>query len=1091
MLRRFAYILGLAFIISSSHAQERLISDQSLRERQTEIEELFPDEDLRIAREYARQNNLPERLSYKDGTVLEIKRLSPTGKPLYYKTFNINSARTISSNEVWEGGSAGYELNGAGIVVGVWDGGVVRTSHNEFDGRARILDNSTEIIDHATHVAGTIAAEGENQNARGMANKSIIESYDWVNDDMEMTIAAEKGLLISNHSYGFIQGWEYNQDKSRWEWWGDPDISQREDYRFGYYGREARTWDEIAHSFSKYLIIKSAGNDRGQGQAPGATHYVLRNGSWVTSNVTRDKDGGPDSYDCIGSQGSAKNILTVGAVQDIQDGYQQPSDVRVASFSAFGPTDDGRIKPDLVANGIGLFSSTSGSDTGYGSLSGTSMSAPSVAGSLALLQQHFRSLRGEYMPASQLKALVLHTADEAGEAGPDYRHGWGLMNTLSATNLISDVPEERFYSDTLENQEVNELSFYSRGMEEIKITIVWHDIPGDVPAVQLNPTDKILVNDLDIRLSRQIDDHSFKPYILDPANPSKPALTGDNTVDNVEQIFVQQPIAGFYTLRLSHKFSLYGGNQPYSIVISGLEKNYIASGYNVLEEANGSILLSSADRYLNNMDVQWLIQADNLQQVSLSFDFFETEENNDILTIYDGADSTASVLATFSGLPDLSDTIITASSDQMFITFTSDEKVTARGFMAKYCTVAPEGVYSIEGEIFPCQFSVSSYFALGQEGADFQWKLSEGWEFTEKSANGIDLSIGDTSSILTLTPYNMCGSGLESVLEIDPLESPPVITQIIGDTLPCAGHSSILASDNLNGATYQWELPPFWVGASESDTLYFIPEGRDPGIVTVTGYNACGRGNEISKVIDVEGIPFKSAILTDKVPPCALTLQEFYVNKQPGYTYYWEVQDDWLISGDPEGDTISVEVGNDQSFLFLTSINNCGESRGNRLFLTAPKPEEAKIAQNVSETGYPELLVTNDRDLERIQWYRNESPLKGVKGWSNPLVVNQNGVYQAETVSEEGCRNMGSDVDGVEVKLDELSYLSYRINESTIVIENASSGTVDFNLISLEGKVLMIGKANEGYNEFTFLDKGIFLLQFFGNNPNQNYKVLF
>ncbi len=728
MLRRFSYILGLACIISNSHAQDQLISDQSLKERQTEIEELSPDANLRIAREYAQKYNLPERLTYSDGTVLEIKKLSPTGRPLYYKTLNINSARTISTDAVWEGGTAGLELNGAGIVVGVWDGGIPRITHDEFDGRARILDNSTEIIDHATHIAGTIAADGVNPNARGMANRSIIESYDWVNDNVEMDNAAEKGLLVSNHSYGFIHGWEYNDDKSRWEWWGDPDISEKEDYNFGYYGSDARIWDEIAQNHPKYLIIKSAGNDRGDGPAPGATHFVLQNGTWVQSNTTRDLDGGTNSFDCIGTQGTAKNILTVGAVNDIPGGYQQPSDVDVASFSAFGPTDDGRIKPDIVANGIRLFSSTSGSDTSYGNRSGTSMSAPSVAGSLALLQQHFRSLQGEYMGASLLKALVLHTADEAGNEGPDYKHGWGLMNTVVAADVISKIPEDRFFIDTLENQEVKEITFFSRGVNEIRITIVWTDEPGEVPGVQLNPTDRILVNDLDLRLTRQIDNHLFRPYILDPASPSKPAQAGDNNVDNVEQIFIKQPMTGFYTLQLSHKLSLHGGVQPYAIVITGLDKNYVASGYNVLNEANGSILLSSADEYINNMDVQWLIQTDNSQQVSFYFDFFETEMNKDILTIYDGADTTASVLGRFSGMLDLSDTIITASSDKMFVTFTSDEMVTARGFLARYCTVVPEGEFAIEGETFPCQSSISSYFALGQEGADFSWKFSEGWD---------------------------------------------------------------------------------------------------------------------------------------------------------------------------------------------------------------------------------------------------------------------------------------------------------------------------------------------------------------------------
>ena len=104
VLRRIIFISLFAWMAQCVMGQERLMSDQSLLERQLEIRELRPDESRRIAVEYARKNKLPERLRYKDGTVLEIRKLSLSGRPMYYKTFNINSARTISTNEVWAGG---------------------------------------------------------------------------------------------------------------------------------------------------------------------------------------------------------------------------------------------------------------------------------------------------------------------------------------------------------------------------------------------------------------------------------------------------------------------------------------------------------------------------------------------------------------------------------------------------------------------------------------------------------------------------------------------------------------------------------------------------------------------------------------------------------------------------------------------------------------------------------------------------------------------------------------------------------------------------------------------------------------------------
>jgi hypothetical protein len=1084
----YSIILFVA-VASTGFSQEGLLSDQSVLERRSSITSLPPDAGRIEAREFARRYDLPERVVRPDGTILEIRRISPTGRPIYQKTLNLNSARSISTDKVWDGGSLGLNLSGAGMVVGIWDGGKVRVSHTEFEGRARILDNATEMSDHATHVAGTLGAAGLNNNAHGMAYEGTIDCYDWNNDLAEVRSAASQGLLISNHSYGVVLGFDYDSQKSRWEWWGDPSISETEDYHFGFYGQDAEAYDKIVYDYPRFLLVNAAGNDRGEGPADGATHYVWSGGAWVASTVVRDLDGGNDGFDCMGPEGTAKNILSVGAVEDIPDGYQDPSDVNLASFSVFGPTDDGRIKPDIVANGIGLVSAASGSDTNYGTKSGTSMSSPSIAGSLLLLQQHYRDLNGSYMYASQLKALVLHTADEAGNPGPDYKHGWGLMNTASAAEVISQVPEDRFFYATLQNQESREYVFFSRANEPVKITIVWTDPAGDVPSPQLNPTNRILVNDLDIRLTRQVDGQVFRPWVLDPANPSAAAKTGDNTLDNVEQIYVDQPMSGFYTLRVSHKTNLSSGSQPFAIVVTGMESDYIASGYNELNESNGAILLTSADQYINNMDVQWYINPGNGQPVSMYFDYLETQADQDVLTIYDGRNANAPVLAQYSGTPDLTGVTVTASSDEMFVTFTSDETVTARGFLARYCTVAPEGTYTIEGEPYPCNSSTASYFALGQEGADFIWENDQGWNIQQKTINGIDLSIGTTSGILSVRPVNRCGSGSLFNTSIIPQASPPVLALLQGDTVPCVGQSAYLHTNVVIGTAYDWELPTGWVGSSEKDTIFF--KAASKGTVNVAGYNACGRGNEISVYIDARDVPATPYINTDQVPPCASSTQEFYVESVPGNSYLWEVQDDWTILGEPDGDTVSIAVGQAQSFLFVNSSNKCGSNRTSRLFLTAQLPPSPTITQLEGSNGYPELRVTNAAEFSAVQWYRNEVAVPGLNGQSNPLVANLNGFYTVESITDKGCRTLIDPDRGINVQLDQLAFLAYRVSKSTVAIQNTTSRSRDFQIVALSGRVMYAGRLEPGYNEILFPYTGVFVLKVNEVDPLGNSKVFF
>ncbi|MCK4700627.1 MAG: CUB domain-containing protein, partial [Bacteroidales bacterium] len=623
-----------------------------------------------------------------------------------------------------------------------------------------------------------------------------------------------------------------------------------------------------------------------------------------------------------------------------------------------------------------------------------------------------------------------------------------------------------------------------------KITIVWTDPAGDIPPGILNPTNKILVNDLDIRLTRQIDDHVFMPFVLDPAIPFQPAHTGDNNLDNAEQVQIEQPMAGFYTLSVSHKLSLSGGSQSYAMVITGLNKDYIASGYNILEEANGTIFLSSTDHYVNNMDVQWLIQPDNDGPVSIYFDYFETELSQDVLTIYDGKDEMAPVLAEFSGDLAIADTIVTSTFREMYVGFTSDSQVTSRGFLARYCSLVPEGEFSIIGEPYPCELSVSSYFAIGQEGTEFSWAVDEGWSFEQKSSNGIDLSIGDISTVLSLMPYNRCGSGNPSEITITPLTSQPYLTYLVGDTIPCAGHTTLLSTNSLPGTRFEWQLPVSWLGSSETDTIYYIPSASR-GTVTVTGYNACGKGNKISRYIDVLDIPEKAVILTDLVFPCAYTVQDFYVQGTPGYDYLWEVQDDWEIIGESNCDTVTVRVGGTQNFIFLTSTNKCGDNNTNILAQTAPVPPLPKVSISDGSFGYPELRVTNFSGFKAIQWYRNGLPVPGVNGYSNPFIINLNGLYTVESISDQGCTNLIAAEDGIAVDRKQLVIRTYRINETTIVIENASSSSAGFNIVSLSGKVLLAGEVHPGQNEIRFSDKGIFLIQFYGNGIDQKYKVFF
>jgi trimeric autotransporter adhesin len=571
----FTSLLSLSLLLANAQQQT---PSSDLQQLESHFNQRFQTEKLQ-AETLATTNQIPLRYQTLNGTVVEFSGFDQMGQMLFNKTDNIGAGRTISTNKVWPGGTVGTALTGANMTnrLGEWDGGAVRKTHQEFGGRVTQVDGATTVIDHATHVAGTMIASGVSPNAIGMSYAATLKAYDWNNDESEMAAAAGAGMLLSNHSYGTIAGWYFNDNLNRWEWYGDPSISATEDWKFGFYDQQAADWDNIAFNAPYYLICKSAGNDRGD-DVQGSNHFVRNsNGVWVASTATRNVDGNTLGYDCIPTNGTSKNILTVGAVNKIgnsnsNNGYVNAAGVVMSSFSGWGPTDDGRIKPDVVAAGVNLYSSFSGADDDYASISGTSMSSPTVTGSLLLVQQHYNNLNGKFMRSASLKALMIHTADEAGSAaGPDYKFGWGLLNTAKAVQLITDSNYNQIQERVLANGTTYNQGFAVDGNTPLRATICWTEKPGTPVASSLNPTTRMLLNDLDIRITRNSDNTVFLPWILNPANPQAAATQGDNTRDNVEQILIPTPAPGTYTITVSHKGTLVSSaSQNYSLVISGI-----------------------------------------------------------------------------------------------------------------------------------------------------------------------------------------------------------------------------------------------------------------------------------------------------------------------------------------------------------------------------------------------------------------------------------------------------------------------------------------------------------------------------------------
>lgn len=490
---------------------------------------------------YIAQHNIEKRIALSNGTVMQIVDIID-GKPLYVSTDNANAAKSTKTQFLHNGGGLGLNLEGQNMTIGVWDGGAVLVTHQEFQNatntgsRAIIGDGTIATSDHGTHVGGTMVAKGANASAKGMAPKANLISFNWDNDETEVvTQITNNALLLSNHSYGV----PVLDDM------GNPNAPT---WMMGCYNTDARNWDIIAYNAPYYLQVASAGNS-------GTSEY---------------SGGTADGYDKLTTDKNAKNNLIVANANPfvLPNGFVN---LIANSSSSQGPSDDGRVKPDIAADGTNLFSSIGTSNTAYATFSGTSMASPNTSGTLLLLQQYYNDLHSSYMRASTLKALVCHTAgDDFSKPGPDPVFGWGILDAkVSAETMLKATTGEALITEqNLANGSTYTITFSASGTSKLSATICWTDPAGVDRTGIVNSPIPALVNDLDIRLVDQ-SNNTYFPWKLDLINIAGNAIKGDNIVDTVEKIEITTPPAGTYTLTVSHKGTLTNGNQPFSLVLTG------------------------------------------------------------------------------------------------------------------------------------------------------------------------------------------------------------------------------------------------------------------------------------------------------------------------------------------------------------------------------------------------------------------------------------------------------------------------------------------------------------------------------------------
>ncbi|WP_426294299.1 S8 family serine peptidase [Dyadobacter endophyticus] len=404
------------------------------------------------------------------------------------------------------------QLNGEGVVIGIGDSGNLL---EHIDISTRLLSYDLEASYwHGVHVAGTAAGGGiMNEKYKGYAPKASIvkraTSEIW---KQASTLVRDFGMIVTNNSYGG---------------------SVCPDY--GAYTVDSYILDRQASDLPNLQHVFAAGNSGLEAPCEGVTAGF--------GNI-------------IGGSISAKNVISTG---------RTGATGLIALTSSKGPTQDGRIKPEIIAPGTSITSTLPGNT--YQGASGTSMAAPAVVGGLALLYQRYKQLNGGNNPKNMLmKALLCNGATDKGLAGPDFNYGFGVMNLLRSVSMLE---KGQYFNGRLAHQAKDgfEISV-PPNTALVKIMLYWNDA---APALLTGK--KSLVNDLDLKVVR-LGNAEVLPSFPRAAQPLAAAAAGVDTVNNIEQIVVESPAAGTYIVNVSGT-KVPSGPQEYFLVYDMIETSAI------------------------------------------------------------------------------------------------------------------------------------------------------------------------------------------------------------------------------------------------------------------------------------------------------------------------------------------------------------------------------------------------------------------------------------------------------------------------------------------------------------------------------------
>jgi len=397
--------------------------------------------------------------------------------------------------------------------------------------------------DHGTHVLGTMAGDDyvnpiTHDPGDGMAPGAKLVAQDCGYQYNDCADCPGIGCPVTDLNPVFQQTYDQGV-RIHSNSWGDNENASPQYY----YTTASEDVDQFMWNNPDFLLFFAAGNS------------------------------GPGSG-TVGSPSTAKSCVSVGAT------LRGSSAESLASFSSWGPTEDGRIKPDVTAPGSSIVSADNDQNvTSYNcntqGMSGTSMACPTAAGLATLIRQYYmdgwyptgqENAPDAFTPSAALvKASLVNSAQNmTGETAiPSDEQGWGRVLLDNALYWEGETRKLWVTDDAGFPTGSTSSKFFAfhvvSGSVPLKVTLAWTDYPS-TPAASPN-----INNDLDLTVEAP----GGSTYLGNVFSGGISSTGGSaDRLNTLEQVLIPSPSAGVVTITVG-AHNIPDGTQPFALVVTG------------------------------------------------------------------------------------------------------------------------------------------------------------------------------------------------------------------------------------------------------------------------------------------------------------------------------------------------------------------------------------------------------------------------------------------------------------------------------------------------------------------------------------------